>query len=78
MSIRTMAFIISCFLVLPFFILSACYATRPLKPGHDFVWIEPHRNPSGDIVPGHWKHLKHPRSNAVWVPGHHGPKGHWR
>lgn len=83
MSIMKKVFIVGCLLVLPFLILSACYATRPPKPGPDFVWVESHTNPSGDFVPEHWKHVGPPARDKVWVPSHINPDGervpgHWK
>lgn len=55
----------------------SCAQARPPKPGPNFVWIAPHKNPRGYAVPGHWKYVgpRHPKK--VWVPGHRAPNGNW-
>ena len=50
---------------------------RPPKPGPDYVWVPEHRNPSGKLIPGHWKHTAKAVPGKAWVPGHTAANGQW-
>lgn len=55
----------------------SCAHAKPPKPGPNFVWVESHETPDGDVIPGYWKYTGPPVKGKVWVRGHHSADGSW-
>jgi len=77
MSKRFKIFLLTIFLVVPFFVMSCAHARKPPKPGPDFIWVTGHKMPTGAVTPGHWKYTGPNVKHKTWVSGHHGPGGKW-
>ena len=73
MSTKSRLVFFVCFAIIPFFFLTACYA-RPPKPGPNFVWVKPHKNPTGVGIPGHWKYTGPARKGMLFCKYEKEPK----
>ena len=75
-------FCLTCAIIFSLLIVFSCAQARPPKPGPNFVWIAPHTNAAGILVPGHWNYIGPANNKKVWVPAHYNKfgkmvPGHW-